>query len=299
MDDLDLDVELAPWDGRRVPVTLIGGYLGVGKTTVINRLLARTDRPIAVMVNDVGEINVDQRLIARRHGDVVELTDGCICCSLSQGLAQAFDDLRRRSAPPDHLVIELSGVADPTQVAPWARSIGFRLDAVVVLVDAEQFPARLADPLVEPLIRRQLDSADLVMVTKADLVDDDRRRGVTEMVAELIGDRPIVSSSDPEVVAGLLDTATRRPGGVADTPPPTLFDRHRVSTVPLPDPIEPADLDRLLDRLGADVVRAKGVSRGPDGQRSLIQVVGTRRSVTPLPEAEAEPPTDLVVISVG
>ena len=65
--------EFAPWDGRRVPVTLVGGYLGAGKTTIINDLLARTTRPIAVLVNDVGSINIDAALVARHSGDTIEL----------------------------------------------------------------------------------------------------------------------------------------------------------------------------------------------------------------------------------
>ncbi len=294
-----MEIEFAPWDGRRVPVTLLAGYLGAGKTTALNRLLARTDRPIAVLVNDVGEINIDQRLIARRHGDVVELTDGCICCSLTDGLAAAFEQIRARPSAPDHLVIELSGVADPTQVIPWARSAGFRLDSVVTMVDTEHIVDRLDDPLTGPLVQRQLDAADVVLMTKTDLVDDAYRTEVTDRVRQLVGDRPLVSSSDPEAVAGLVDAGTRRPGGVTATPPPTLFDTHRATTVPLPDPITAADLDTILDGLDPGVVRAKGVARTPDGSRLLIQVVGRRREVTDLPEAEDQAPTDLVVISVG
>ncbi|MEM9565587.1 MAG: CobW family GTP-binding protein [Actinomycetota bacterium] len=292
------DTEIAPWDGRRVPVTLLGGYLGVGKTTVLNHLLARTDRPIAVLVNDVGEINIDHRLIARRHGDVVELTDGCICCSLSDGLGKAFDDLRARHQAPDHLVIELSGVADPAQVVPWARSNGFRLDGVVVLVDVEQFPARLADPITGPLIRRQLRVADLALVTKTDLVDEATTGRVVAEVGRLTDGAPIARSNDPEVVAGLLDMGTRRPGGVDDTPPPSLFDAHRTSVITLSDPVDRNELDELLDALEPEVVRAKGVARMPDGERLLIQVVGARRAITPLPVAEDQQPTDLVVISL-
>ena len=296
--DVDTDVQFAPWDGRRVPVTLLGGYLGAGKTTVVNRLLARTDRPIAVMVNDVGSIGVDQRLISRRHGDVVELTDGCVCCSLSQGLGNAFEDLRACPLAPDHLLIELSGVADPTQVAPWARSPGFRLDGVVVLIDAVEHADQVANPLIAPLIERQLSAADLVVVTKLDLVTERAGRTLIEGLRADLG-RPVVPSTDPDALAGLLDTATRRPGGLAETPPPTLFDAHRTSTITLPDPVTRDDLDRLLDELDPGVVRAKGVAGLPDGSRQLIQVVGRRRSVTPLPLAEDEPPTDLVVISLG
>ena len=293
----DRDLSFAPWDGRRVPVTLIGGYLGAGKTTIINRLLARTDRPIAVLVNDVGSINIDRSLIARRNADAVELTDGCVCCSLSQGLGEAFDRLRRRPTAPDHVILELSGVADPTRVVPWARSDGFRLDAVAILVDAEQFLDRQADQRIGPLLTRQLEAADLVVVTKSDLVGADRVRAITEHVRDRVAARAVMASSGPEAIAALLDTATRRPGGAAATPPPTLFDAHQVTTIPISDPITRADLDRLLDALSPDVVRAKGIARDPEGRLRLIQVVGRRRSITPLPAAEAEPPTDLVVIS--
>lgn len=296
---MEMDVEFAPWDGRRVPVTLIGGYLGAGKTTVVNRVLARTDRPIAVLVNDVGEIAIDHRLIARRHTDAIELTDGCICCSLSEGLANAFDRIRARPTPPDHLLIELSGVADPTQVVPWARSTGFRLDAVIVLADAEHVVERLDDPRVGPLVRRQIGAADLILLTRTDLVDEATLDEARARVDDEAGDCPVLVSADPEVVAGLLDTATRRPGGVATTPPPTLFDRHRASTVPLPDPVSFDDLHDLVTDLDPDVVRAKGVARTEDGSRLLVQVVGRRREITALPGAEDQPPTDLVVISLG
>lgn len=294
---LDVD-EIAPWDGRRVPVTLIGGYLGAGKTTVVNQLLARTDRPIAVFVNDVGQIAVDHALIARRSSDAVELTDGCICCSLQTGLTHAFDQLRARPEPPDHLLIELSGVADPSQVLPWAGSNGFRLDSVVVLVDAEQIADQLADSRIGPLIRRQLACADLAIVTKLDLCPADAAPTVIELVRPETPDAVVLPSTDAGAVAAILDTATRRPGGVAETPPPTLFDPHQVTTVPLPDPTTADEVQALLDRLAPDVVRAKGVARTADGQRLLIQLAGRRRSVAPLPAAEDQPPTDLVVISL-
>ena len=75
------------WGGRRAPVTLLGGYLGSGKTTLLNELLASADRRYAVLVNDIGAVNVDAALVARRDGDTIELTDGCVCCSLVDGFA--------------------------------------------------------------------------------------------------------------------------------------------------------------------------------------------------------------------
>lgn len=295
---MDEPVEVvAPWDGRRVPVTLLGGYLGAGKTTVLNAVLARTERPIAVLVNDVGTVNIDASLVRRRHSDTIELTDGCVCCSLAGGLAAAFDDLRSRPEPPDHVILELSGVADPARVAPWAGSDGFRLDGVVVLIDAEQFGDRLEDPATGPSIRTQLDAADLFILTKLDLATAPALRRTRAHLDELAPGVPVLSAADAVATASFLDLGTRRPGGVAATPPPALFDAHEIRTQPVPEPIERVDFTELIESLPSSTLRAKGIAVTPDGTRLLAQVVGRRRQVSELPDAEAQPPTDLVIVS--
>lgn len=288
--------EIAPWDGRRVPVTLLGGYLGAGKTTVINELLARTDRPIAVLVNDVGAVNVDAALIRRRHGDTIELTDGCVCCSLSRGLVDAFDELRGRPQAPDQVILELSGVADPRRVTPWAESNGFRLDAVVVLVDVDQFAARLDDAVVGATVRAQLAAADLFVLSKTDLVDQATAGAVTDLLAAEYPGVPVFRSGTPGATAALLQTGTRRPRGFADVPDPQLFDAHVVGTVPVPDPVTITELDAIVDGLPGDVLRAKAVVMLDTGVAVQVNVVGSRRTIMALPAAEAQATTDLVVI---
>lgn len=288
---------IAPWDGRRVPVTLLGGYLGSGKTTVVNAVLAKTDRPIAVLVNDVGAVNIDASLVRRRHGDAIELTDGCVCCSLAGGLAAAFDGLRARPEPPDHVILELSGVADPARVAPWAGSDGFRLDGIVVLVDSDQFVERLADPATGAAVRQQAEAADLFVLSKLDLASAEDRRATEQRLHELAPGVPVLDAADAVATASFLDLGTRRPGGVADTPPPELFDAHDVRLHPVPAPIERADFEALVESLPASTLRAKGIAVTPDGTRLLAQVVGRRREITVLPDAEAQSPTDLVVIT--
>ena len=294
----DIDDGVAPWDGRRVPMTLLGGYLGSGKTTVLNDLLRRTDRPIAVLVNDVGEINIDAALLRRRSADTVELTDGCVCCSIKDSLSATLADLRARPEPPDHVIIELSGVADPTQVVPWANSDGFRLDGVVVLADASNFTERIEDERTQPLLLRQLDAADLVIVSKSELVTADERASVRDAVLAHVPGVPVVDDLDGSVGSTLLDLATRRDRDATAIPPPTLLDAHVVELVPLPRPTTGAALMELLEKLPDDVVRAKGIAEGPDDTRLLIQQVGRRRRVGPLPRAEDQAPTDLVVIRV-
>lgn len=295
----DIDDGIAPWDGRRVPMTLLGGYLGSGKTTVLNDLLRRTDRAIAVLVNDVGEINIDAALLWRRSGDTIELTDGCVCCSIKDSLSATLAELRARPTAPDHVIIELSGVADPTQVVPWANSDGFRLDSVVVLADATSFVERLGDERTQPLILRQLEPADLVIVSKSELVTADERSAVRDAVADHVPDVAVVDDLDGSLASVLLDLATRRDRDATAIPPPSLLDPHITELVALPRPTTGAALMDLLEKLPDDVVRAKGIAEGPDGSRLLIQQVGRRRRVGPLPRAEDQEPTDLVVIRVA
>jgi len=287
---------IAPWDGKRVPVTLLGGYLGSGKTTVINELLARTERPIALLVNDVGEVNVDANLVRRHNGDTIELTDGCVCCSLSRGLVEAFDEIRARPEPPDHVVVELSGVADPRRVAPWADSIGFRLDGTVVLVDSEQFLSRIDDDILSSTVAGQVEAADVLVLTKTDLVTPDVIQKVRDRLVIHNRRAPIFEPGSPGGGAAFVLTATRLPGGFSAMPDPGLFDAHQVRTVPLPDPISTEALQLVLDELPANVLRAKAVTRDTDGSLHLVQVVGHRQSIVPLPQAEGQPCTDLVVV---
>jgi len=291
-------VEFAPWDGRRVPVTLLGGYLGAGKTTVINELLARTDRPLAVLVNDVGAVNVDAALIRRRHGDTIELTDGCVCCSLSRGLADAFDELRRRETPPDHVVLEMSGIADPARVAPWADSTGFRLDSTVVLVDADQFMSQVENPVLAPLIEAQVKAADLLLLTKTDLADPPNVDATRARVSTINADVPVLDPGGPGPSAALVHTGTRRPAGFTALADPSLFDVHHVRTINLDDPISLDGLHEVLDSLPSQVLRAKAVIRSTDDELYMVQVVGSRRAVTPMPRAETQNTTDLVVVEV-
>jgi len=295
--DWDGPEGFAPWDGRRVPVTLLSGYLGAGKTTALNGLLARADRPIAVIVNDVGAINIDAALVARRTSDAIELTDGCVCCSMGRGLLEALAGIRARPSAPDHVVVELSGIADPTRLIATANSDGFRLDAVTVLVDAEQVSAQLADVAIAPIVSRQIGAADLVLLSKADLVSEATIGEVSGLLAGVAPGTPVLDASEVLTRAAFLDLATRRPGGVADTPPPQLFDPHETTVKPLPVPVTLAELESLLDALPPEVVRAKGIAVDPHGQRLLVQMVGRRRAITQLPRAEDQPPTDLVVIT--
>jgi G3E family GTPase len=291
------DPVYAPWDGRRVPVVLLGGYLGSGKTTVINEMLARTDRPIAVMVNDVGEINIDAKLITKQDGDTLDLTGGCVCCSLKNGFLEAFDQLRSRPTPPELVVVELSGIANPAAAAGLASTPGFVLDSVVVLVDLDQFLSfEDESSVVADAVRSQVAAADVLLLTKRDLVDDAKVEQVRTRVDELAPQTRVIMADSAHATAGLVGLGTRRPilevGQGA-----TLFDQHQTSLIPIDGAILRADLDVLLDSLPETTIRAKGIVQVETGELLLVQIVGKRRTVEPLPRAELTEPTDLVVIT--
>ena len=289
----------APWDGRRVPVTLLSGYLGAGKTTVINEMLARTDVPIAVMVNDIGDVNIDAALIRRQQGDTLDLSGGCVCCSLKNGFLEAFEQLRQRETPPEHVVVELSGIADPRSAAGLVGTPGFTHDSTVVLVDLDQF-LKFEDEssVVADAVRAQVRAANLLLLSKGDLVDAERTAVVRARLAELAPETPTILADSAHSIAGLVNLGARRP--IPELGEGTsLFDQYRTSIVPVPGTITRVELDQLVDDLAPTTIRAKGIVQIETGEFMIVQVVGNRSTIEPLPMAEATAPTDLVVIEVG
>ncbi|MEZ5408528.1 MAG: GTP-binding protein [Acidimicrobiales bacterium] len=297
-----------PWDGRRVPITFVGGYLGAGKTTAINAVLAQADQPVAVIVNDVGAVNIDAALIRRRHGDTIELTNGCICCSSIEEMGAAFDLLRSRATPPDHVLVELSGVAEPERMLPWGASAGFALDGLVVVVGADQLTAEDDLPdWVRAHLRNQVSAADLLLLSRTDLVDPAAVDRARAELGRLAPGTPVYPAGPDQLGTGAVGRFLALGGRAPAGPPagavqPSLFDAHRTCVVPIPVGLERAALAAWLDAelAGADgtVVRAKGVAHTVDHGPVLIQVVGRRRELDPLPGPERQPATDLVVITL-
>src|SRR6201994_985916 len=155
-----------------VPVLLVTGFLGAGKTTLVNHILAHAaGRRIAAVVNDFGAINIDAELIAGATDGVVSLANGCICCTLEGDLLRTAAGLLRRTPGPEAIVIETSGVADPTDIVRnlmdpviWREA---PLETVLCVVDA----TTQLEALNDALLRSQIRAADVVALSKVDLVD--------------------------------------------------------------------------------------------------------------------------------
>src|ERR1700742_1653043 len=195
-------------DEMPVPVVLVAGFLGAGKTTFVNHLLAHADgRRIAAVVNDFGAINIDAELIIGAAEGVVSLSNGCICCSLEGDLLRTLAGLLRRDPRPELIVIETSGVADPTDIVRnlmdpviWREA---PLETVLCVVDATMPVARLDDAL----LRSQIRAADVLALSKVDLADAANHARVREAIRTIRPAAVLVDAPHGEVPAALLFAA--------------------------------------------------------------------------------------------
>ena len=165
----------------KTPVTVLTGYLGAGKTTLLNRILSEPHgQRYAVIVNEFGEIGIDNDLVVGADEEVFEMNNGCICCTVRGDLVRIIDGLMRRKGRFDAIIVETTGLADPAPVAQtffMDENVGrkARLDAVVTVADARWLRERLTDA---PEAKNQIAFADVILLNKTDLVQADELREV-------------------------------------------------------------------------------------------------------------------------
>ncbi len=174
----------------KIPVTVLTGYLGAGKTTLLNRILSEPHgKKFAVIVNEFGEIGIDNELIVNADEEVFEMNNGCICCTVRGDLVRIIDGLMRRKGKFDAIIVETTGLADPAPVAQtffMDEQVGAKtkLDAVVTVADAKWLKERLKDA---PEAKNQIAFADVILINKTDLVTPAE---LTEIEARIRGINP-------------------------------------------------------------------------------------------------------------
>ena len=287
-----------------VPVLLVTGFLGAGKTTVVNHLLAHAEgRRIAAVVNDFGAINIDAELIAGASGGVVSLSNGCICCSLEGDLLRTLASLLRREPQPEFIVIETSGIADPADIVRnlmdpliWREA---PLETVLCVVDATTTPAALGE---DALLRSQLRASDVVALSKMDLIEPSRRTQLRETIRALHPAAVVVDAPHGEVPAALLfpvdvdravvprEVQPRRPAA----------DRFETLSWTSERPVSLPRLQQAIGRLAPRLVRAKGLFETVEqpGRLTVFQLAGGRATLAPGgPPAAGVPRTRIVFIA--
>lgn len=268
------------------PILLITGYLGAGKTTLINRLLSEPrGRKLAAVVNDFGTINIDAALLSSVSDDVISLKNGCVCCSLLGDLLQTLSTILRRDPAPDGIVIETSGLSNPAEIVRtlldpviWKEAA---LETVICVTDARALidEPGLAD---DALWQSQLAATDFVVLSKTDLLSETECDGVKATIRRQKADHLIHDMIDGRLPPELLFAAdvirSRFVVGVTHAVIPHAFETVSwASDVPL----VMAKFQAVIGQQASVVVRAKGfvTFAGRPNDPMLFQLVGSRATI--------------------
>jgi G3E family GTPase len=268
---------------QSLPLTIIGGFLGAGKTTLLNELLtAPHGKRLVVLVNDFGKVNIDAELIASQTDDMINLSNGCACCSVSADLTDSLLKLADRDELPDAVVLEASGVADPNGIVQVAHTIpAIRLDGGLAVVDAETIFTLAKDSLTSRLFHNQISAADLIVLTKVDLVDEEHLKTVHQWLEVNYPNKKVVQAVNGHVPAEIiLGIETSQNSGLEQ--PEKTDHKHDFASVSftIEQTLDQEKLKAFIAQLPKSMLRVKGVINAIDtpDNKIVYQQVGQRGS---------------------
>lgn len=272
-----------------IPVSIIGGYLGCGKTTLVNHLLRHANGTrLAILVNDFGELPIDADLIEAQDGDIISLSGGCVCCSYGNDLTTALIELQTLPTAPDHIIIESSGVALPGAIGGSISLLRkLNLQCIVVMADAATVMAHAKDKYLSDTIERQINDADLILLNKLDLASPTEATATETWINTINSQARVIRVTHSKVATPILldqnhHTATIKSNQNNTGQPhdPTIFQTIEIAIT------EATDAATLAEKLASEscaLVRAKGFVKDNNGELKTVQVVGRRWSVTQAP----------------
>ena len=243
-----------------IPLTIISGYLGSGKTTLINQLLKEAKKPIGVLVNDFGELNIDEELINNEDSLTISLSNGCVCCKLNDDLGISLEQMKELNV--EAVVIEASGVAIPIKIANYGLSWpGFRLLGILSLVKGKSLKHLLSDKFVSKTVKAQITQADRVLLNRFEQEEKDVLSELTEdyLTEEEVGSywnllfKEMAASSRPEITEDNHHS---------------IFQSFVLETEKL---VNIERLERYLNN-NTSIERAKGWVRDEQGKTWLLQM---------------------------
>ena len=263
-----------------IPVTIVSGYLGAGKTTFVNNALRKANGlKLAILVNEFGNLAIDEDLIIAQDDNMISLAGGCICCSYGNDMLLSLKELAALDSKPDQIILEASGVAIPSAIESSVSLIDeCYTESIVSIIDCEQIQEQLNDKYIADIVLSQIESADLILANKADLIKNDTEFYNWKENHNVLNKAITVSHSDIDldIFLGItrqdLELRTRQvEEGHTDKFWSKVFTPHTS--------IDPIKLSQALTLKYLFLVRAKGHVLGSDQKIYEVQSVGHRSYV--------------------